>query len=77
MTLPSIVFYILSSGAIISSIMVISARNPIHSILFLVLVFFNVAGLLILVRLFYNVNYYFKCFYLYLLSNLIKIYYTQ
>ena len=49
MTLPSIVFYILSSGAIISSIMVISARNPIHSILFLVLVFFNVAGLLILV----------------------------
>jgi len=49
MTLPSIVFYILSSGAIISSIMVITARNPIHSILFLVLVFFNVAGLLILV----------------------------
>ena len=55
MTLPSIVFYILSSGAIISSIMVISARNPIHSILFLVLVFFNVAGLLILVcSIYYN-----------------------
>ena len=49
MTLPSIIFYILSSGAIISSIMVITARNPIHSVLFLVLVFFNVSGLLILI----------------------------
>ena len=49
MSLSSIIFYILSSGAIISSIMVITARNPIHSVLFLVLVFFNVAGLLILV----------------------------
>ena len=57
MTLPSIVFYILSSGAIISSIMVISARNPIHSILFLVLVFFNVAGLLILVWFICHNNY--------------------
>ncbi len=52
MSLSSIIFYILSSGAIISSIMVITARNPIHSVLFLVLVFFNVAGLLILVWLF-------------------------
>jgi len=49
MSLSSIIFYLLSSGAIISSIMVITARNPIHSVLFLVLVFFNVAGLLILV----------------------------
>ena len=31
--------------------MVIQARNPVHSVLFLILVFFNVAGLLILLGL--------------------------
>ena len=33
-------FYILSGIALISSIMVISARNPVHSVLFLILAFF-------------------------------------
>jgi NADH:ubiquinone oxidoreductase subunit 6 (subunit J) len=34
-----------------SGIMVIQARNPVHSVLFLILVFFNAAGLLILLGL--------------------------
>ena len=44
-------FYILSGIALISSIMVISARNPVHSVLFLILAFFNAAGLLILMEM--------------------------
>jgi NADH-ubiquinone oxidoreductase chain 6 len=44
-------FYFFSSLAIISGIMVIQARNPVYSVLFLILVFFNSAGLLILLGL--------------------------
>ena len=48
MNVEVLLFYIFSAIAIISGSMVISARNPIHSVLFLVFVFFNTAGLLIL-----------------------------
>lgn len=41
-------FYIFSIFTLASAIMVIGSRNPMHSILFLVLVFVNAAGLLIL-----------------------------
>jgi NADH-quinone oxidoreductase subunit J len=41
-------FNALSLLSLVAAICVITAKNPIHSILFLVLVFFNVAGLLIL-----------------------------
>ena len=44
-------FYLFSSFAIASGIMVIQSRNPVHSVLFLILVFFNSAGLLILLGL--------------------------
>ena len=44
-------FYLLAGLALISSIMVISARNPVHSVLFLILAFFNTAGLLILMEM--------------------------
>ena len=44
-------FYILSGITLISSIMVISARNPVHSVLFLILAFFNASGLLILMEM--------------------------
>lgn len=44
-------FYFFASLALISGIMVIQSRNPVHSVLFLILVFFNVAGLLILLGL--------------------------
>ena len=44
-------FYLFSSLALLSGGMVIQARNPVHSVLYLILVFFNGAGLLILLGL--------------------------
>ena len=44
-------FYLFSSLTLLSGIMVIQARNPVHSVLFLILVFFNAAGLLLLLGL--------------------------
>jgi NADH-quinone oxidoreductase subunit J len=41
-------FYLFSLLAIASAVLVITARNPVHSVLFLILCFFNVAGLFIL-----------------------------
>lgn len=46
-----LLFYLFSSILLLSGIMVIQARNPVHSVLFLILVFFNAAGLLILLGL--------------------------
>jgi len=48
MILPAIMFYIFSAVAIASGVMVVSARNPVHSVLFLILAFFNAAGLFVL-----------------------------
>lgn len=45
-----IAFYIFSSFLLISSTMVIFSRNPVHSVLFLILAFFNAAGLFILLK---------------------------
>lgn len=47
----NLLFYLFSSIALISGVMVITARNPVHSVLFLILVFCNAAGLLILLEL--------------------------
>ena len=41
-------FYLFSLAAIASAMLVITARNPVHSVLFLILCFFNAAGLFIL-----------------------------
>ena len=41
-------FYLFSAFAVASAAMVISSRNPVHSVLFLILCFFNAAGLFIL-----------------------------
>ena len=43
-------FYLFSTLALISAVIVISARNPVHSVLFLVLVFCNATGLLLLLE---------------------------
>lgn len=43
------VFYVLAAITVASGVMVISARNPVHSVLFLILAFFNSAGLFILI----------------------------
>ena len=44
----SITFYIFSLVAVLSALMVISARNPVHSVLFLILSFVNASGLFVL-----------------------------
>jgi NADH-quinone oxidoreductase subunit J len=41
-------FYLFALVAVASAFMVISARNPVHSVLFLILTFFNAAGLFLL-----------------------------
>ncbi len=41
-------FYLFAFIAIASGVMVISSRNPVHSVLFLILAFFNSAGLFVL-----------------------------
>jgi NADH-quinone oxidoreductase subunit J len=41
-------FYLFSGVTIASALMVISARNPVHSVLFLILAFVNAAGLFLL-----------------------------
>ena len=48
MNLELLLFYFFSSLALISAIMVISLTNAVHSVLFLIVVFCNVAGLLLL-----------------------------
>lgn len=48
MIIPALVFYMLSGVLLLSALMVITARNPVHSVLFLILAFFNSAGLFIL-----------------------------
>ena len=48
MYLYSITFYIFSLVAVLSALMVISAKNPVHSVLFLILSFVSSAGIFIL-----------------------------
>ncbi len=49
MIIPLLVFYLLSAVAVAAGVMVISARNPVHSVLFLIVAFFNSAGLFVLI----------------------------
>jgi NADH-quinone oxidoreductase subunit J len=49
MTIELFVFYVLAAVTVASGVMVISARNPVHSVLFLILSFFSSAGLFILI----------------------------
>jgi len=48
MGLQALFFYIFAFIAVASAFMVIAARNPVHSVLFLILTFFNAAGLFLL-----------------------------
>ena len=48
MTLPLFFFYLFSAVAVASAFMVISARNPVHAVMFLILTFVNAAGLFML-----------------------------
>jgi NADH-quinone oxidoreductase subunit J len=49
MIVQAIMFYIFAVVAIASGVLVVSVRNPVHSVLFLILAFFNSAGLFILI----------------------------
>jgi NADH-quinone oxidoreductase subunit J len=46
--MTALFFYIFSIIAVASALMVIASRNPVHSVLFLILTFVNAAGLFIL-----------------------------
>lgn len=48
MALSAIAFYLLAAVTLISGVLVVSARNPVHSVLFLILTFFSAAGLFVL-----------------------------
>jgi NADH-quinone oxidoreductase subunit J len=48
MILQAIFFYLFAAVCIASAVMVVTARNPVHSVLFLILAFVNAAGLFVL-----------------------------
>jgi NADH-quinone oxidoreductase subunit J len=47
--IATIAFYLFATLAIVPALCVIFARNPVHSVLWLILAFFNAAGLMLLV----------------------------
>ena len=48
MVIQALAFYLFAAVTVGAGVMVISARNPVHSVLFLILAFFNSAGLFVL-----------------------------
>jgi NADH-quinone oxidoreductase subunit J len=48
MILPAVFFYLFAGVCIAAAFMVIASKNPVHSVLFLILAFVNAAGLFIL-----------------------------
>jgi NADH-quinone oxidoreductase subunit J len=48
MIIPSLFFYVFAGVCIASAAMVILSKNPVHSVLFLILTFVNAAGLFVL-----------------------------
>ena len=49
MIVQAIMFYVFAALAVASGVLVVSSRNPVHSVLFLILAFFNAAGLFVLI----------------------------
>ena len=45
---PALFFYLFAGVCVASAIMVVTSRNPVHSVLFLILAFVNAAGLFML-----------------------------
>lgn len=48
MALQAIAFYLLAFTTLAAGVLVVSARNPVHSVLFLITAFFSAAGLFVL-----------------------------
>jgi len=46
--IPTVLFYLFAAVLVVSAAMVVSARNPVHSVLFLILSFFNAAALFLI-----------------------------
>jgi len=49
MIVQAVLFYIFAALAVASGVMVVALRNPVHSVLFLIVAFFNVAALFLLI----------------------------
>ena len=48
MALQAIAFYLIAIVTVVAGLFVVSARNPVHSVLWLILAFFSAAGLFVL-----------------------------
>ena len=48
MLLQAIAFYLMAAVTLISALAVVSSKNPVHSVLFLIAAFFSAAGLFVL-----------------------------
>src|ERR1700736_398577 len=48
MILPALFFYLFAGVCVASAVMVIVSRNPVHSVLYLILGFVNASGLFVL-----------------------------
>ena len=49
MIVQAIMFYVFAALAVASGVLVVSSRNPVHSVLFLIAAIFNAAGLFVLI----------------------------
>ena len=46
--MTAIAFYVFATVAVVSGLLVVTARNPVHSVLWLILAFFSAAGMFVL-----------------------------
>ena len=49
MIVQAVLFYIFAAVAVAAGVLVVSSRNPVHSVLFLIVAFFNAAALFVLI----------------------------
>ncbi|MEL6197729.1 MAG: NADH-quinone oxidoreductase subunit J [Pseudomonadota bacterium] len=49
MTLTAFAFYVFSTVAVVSGLLMTTAKNPVHSVLWLITAFFSSAGLMVLI----------------------------
>ncbi len=49
-TLPEIAFFVLSAATLASAVMVITRRNPIHSVIWLIVTLFSVGGIFLMLH---------------------------
>src|ERR1700746_1003298 len=49
MIVQAVMFYVFAALAVAAGVLVVASRNPVHSVLFLILAFFNTAGMFVLI----------------------------